>query len=69
MLNVDEFLEARHMLSANELQSTTLLARRRALAPPTRDAFAIFEDPCLLGNGERPQFVELESLHKTLVPT
>jgi hypothetical protein len=37
----------------------------RALGPAARDAFAIFEDLCLSGNGERPQFLQLESLHKT----
>ncbi|KAH9955055.1 hypothetical protein BC827DRAFT_1262095 [Russula dissimulans] len=35
------------------------------LDPAARDAFAVFEDLCLLGNGERPQFLELEHLHKT----
>ena len=29
------------------------------------DAFAIFEDLCSLGNGVRPQFLQLEYLHKT----
>ena len=36
-----------------------------------RDAFAIFEYLCLLGNGERPQLLQLEYLHNTfaLEPT
>jgi hypothetical protein len=33
--------------------------------PHRPDTFAIFEDLCLLGNGERPQFAQLESLYKT----
>jgi protein MON2 len=30
-----------------------------------RDAFAIFEDQYLLGNGERPQFLQPKYLRKT----
>ena len=37
----------------------------QALGPATRDTFAIFEDLCLLGNRECPQFLELKYLHKT----
>ncbi|KAF8481495.1 guanine nucleotide exchange factor in Golgi transport N-terminal-domain-containing protein, partial [Russula emetica] len=37
----------------------------QALGPAARDAFAIFEDLGLLGNGKRPQFLQLEYLHKT----
>jgi hypothetical protein len=58
MFNVDEFLAP-----IDDSSSTTT----RALALPTRDVFAIFEDLCLLGNGERLQFVQLESLHKKLL--
>ena len=32
---------------------------------PTRDAFAISYGLCLLGNGERPQFLQLKYLDKT----
>ena len=56
------------MLLANELESITLPdGTTEALGPamPVRDAFAIFKDLCLLGNGERPQFLQLEYLHKT----
>ena len=35
------------------------------LGPAARNALAIFEDLCLFGSGERPQFVQLEYLHKT----
>ena len=31
-----------------------------SLDPAARDAFAIFEDLCLLGDGERPQQVDLD---------
>ncbi|KAF8488268.1 hypothetical protein F5888DRAFT_1753811 [Russula emetica] len=37
----------------------------QALSPAARDAFAIFEDLSLLGNGKHPQFLQLEYLHKT----
>jgi hypothetical protein len=54
------------MLLANELESITLLdGTTQALDPAARDAFPIFEDLYLLGNGERPQFLRLEYLHKT----
>ncbi|KAF8494081.1 guanine nucleotide exchange factor in Golgi transport N-terminal-domain-containing protein [Russula emetica] len=36
----------------------------QALGPAVRDAFAIFEDLSLLGNGKCPQFLQLEYLHK-----
>lgn len=37
----------------------------RSLGPAAHDAFSIFEDLCLLGNSEKPQFLKLEYLHKT----
>ncbi|TFY73222.1 hypothetical protein EWM64_g10790, partial [Hericium alpestre] len=36
-----------------------------ALGPAARDAFAVFEDLCLLANAERPHFLKLEALPKT----
>jgi hypothetical protein len=30
-----------------------------------RDAFAVFEDLCLLANSEKPHFLKLDYLHKT----
>jgi Guanine nucleotide exchange factor in Golgi transport N-terminal len=67
MFVVDKVIEEdRRMLLANELESITLPdGSTEALGPAARDAFAIFEDLCLLGNGERPQFLQLEYLHKT----
>ena len=54
------------MLLANELDSITFLdGRIQALFSASPDAFAIFEDLCLLGTGERPQFLQLDYLHKT----
>ena len=37
----------------------------KALSPSARDAFAVFEDLCLLVNSEKPRFLKLELLHKT----
>jgi hypothetical protein len=67
MFVVDKVVEEdRRMLLANELESITLPdGTTQALGPAARDTFAIFEDLCLLGNGERPQFLQLEYLHKT----
>ncbi|KZT30047.1 hypothetical protein NEOLEDRAFT_1153423 [Neolentinus lepideus HHB14362 ss-1] len=38
----------------------------KSLGPSARDAFAIFEDLCLLANSEKPHFLKLDYLHKTL---
>lgn len=67
MFVVDKVVEEdRRMLLANELESITLPdGTTQTLGPAARDAFAIFEDLCLLGNGEDPQFLQLEYLHKT----
>lgn len=37
----------------------------KLLGPSARDAFLVFEDLCLLTNGEKPTFLKLELLHKT----
>ena len=67
MFVVDKVVEEdRRLLLASELESITLPdGTTQSLGPAARDAFAIFEDLCLLGNGERPQFLQLEYLHKT----
>ena len=36
-----------------------------SLGPFARDAYAVFEDLCLLANSESPHFLNLEYLHKT----
>ncbi|TFK51181.1 hypothetical protein OE88DRAFT_1807990 [Heliocybe sulcata] len=38
----------------------------KMLGPSARDAFAVFEDLCLLANSEKPHFLKLDYLHKTL---
>ncbi|KAH9933694.1 hypothetical protein B0H21DRAFT_699431 [Amylocystis lapponica] len=37
----------------------------KTLGPSAQDAFAVFEDLCLLANAERPRFLKLEVLRKT----
>jgi hypothetical protein len=54
------------MLPADEPESVTLPdGTTQVLDPADRNAFSIFEDICLLDNGEHPQFPQLEYLHKT----
>jgi Guanine nucleotide exchange factor in Golgi transport N-terminal/Dimerisation and cyclophilin-binding domain of Mon2 len=67
MFVVDKVVEEdRRLLLANELESITLPdGNTQTLGPAARDAFAIFEDLCLLGNGEHPQLLQLDHLHKT----
>jgi hypothetical protein len=36
-----------------------------SLGPSACDAYAVFEDLCLLANSEKPQYLKLESLPKT----
>jgi hypothetical protein len=52
------------LLFTNALGSITLPdGSTRLPGPAARDAFAIFEDLCLLENGENPQHLQLEYLH------
>jgi hypothetical protein len=37
----------------------------KTLGPSAHDTFSLFEDLCLLANGEKPSFLRLEFLHKT----
>ena len=69
MIVVDRVVgEDRRMLLANELGSITLPnGAAKELGLTAHDAFAIFGDPRLLGNGERSQFLPHECLHKTLI--
>ncbi|KZP24026.1 hypothetical protein FIBSPDRAFT_785328 [Athelia psychrophila] len=38
---------------------------KKELGPSARDAYAVFEDLCLLANAEKPHFLNLDYLHKT----
>ena len=61
---VDE--DRRDDLQPEDLTETTLPnGTSKALGPSARDAFAVFEDLCLLANAEPPRFLKLDSLRKT----
>ncbi|KAG1761394.1 hypothetical protein EDD22DRAFT_847776 [Suillus occidentalis] len=50
----------------SELSEATLPdGSTKALGPCAKDAFAVFEDLCLLANSEKPNFLKLDYLHKT----
>ncbi|KAI0795954.1 hypothetical protein C8Q75DRAFT_791099 [Abortiporus biennis] len=55
----------------DELQPEQLVVRplldgtEISLGPSAQDAFAVFEDLCLLANAEKPHFLKLETLRKT----
>jgi len=66
---VDKVVDDDHDLSSPAISNLLpfLSEQRHCPAPQraTRDAFVIFEDICMLGSGERPQFLHLKYLHKT----
>ena len=70
MFVVDKVVEEdRRLLLASELELITLPeGTTQSLGAAACDTFSIFEDLCLLGTGERPQFLQLECLHKTFCP-
>lgn len=50
----------------SELSEATLPdGSTKVLGPCAKDAFAVFEDLCLLANSEKPNFLKLDYLHKT----
>jgi len=59
MFVVDKIVEEdRRLLLTSELESITLPdGTTQSLGPAARDTFSIFEDVCLFGNCERPQFL------------
>ncbi|KAI0086033.1 guanine nucleotide exchange factor in Golgi transport N-terminal-domain-containing protein [Irpex rosettiformis] len=61
---VDE--DRRDELTVDKLSDITLPdGQSKSLGPSAHDAYAVFEDLCLLANSERPNFLKLESLRKT----
>ena len=68
MFVVDKMVEEdkRDSVDPKLLEDVTLPdGTAAALGPFARDAYAVFEDLCLLANSERPHFLNLEYLHKT----
>jgi hypothetical protein len=51
--------------SSTESEITLPDGTTKLLGPSARDAYAVFEDLCLLANAEKPHFLKLEFLHKT----
>ena len=61
---VDE--DRRDTLTPDIVSTVTLPdGQTKDLGPSAQDAFAVFEDLCLLANSEKPTFLKLESLRKT----
>ena len=61
---VDE--ERRDDLTVDKLSDIVLPnGQKKSLGPSAHDAYAVFEDLCLLANSERPHFLKLDSLRKT----
>ncbi|CCL98022.1 uncharacterized protein FIBRA_00015 [Fibroporia radiculosa] len=61
---VDE--DRRDIVDVTAMVETTLPnGDVKSLGPSAQDAFAVFQDLCLLANAERPRFLKLEILRKT----
>ena len=66
MFVVDKVVEEDKREVLSDVEDTYLPdGTTKALSPSAHDAFAVFEDLCLLANSERPHFLKLEFLHKT----
>ncbi|KJA13954.1 hypothetical protein HYPSUDRAFT_220677 [Hypholoma sublateritium FD-334 SS-4] len=71
MFVVDKMVLEDRLAEADEIPASALREVQlpdggtKLLGPSARDAFLVFEDLCLLTNGERPTFLKLELLHKT----
>ena len=66
MFVVDKVVEEDKREVLGDVEDTYLPdGTTKALSPSARDAFAVFEDLCLLANSEKPNFLKLEFLHKT----
>jgi len=66
VVGVDKVVEeGRPLVLAGKLESIPFRAERGDRLALQLDTFSIFEDRCPLGNSERPQFLQLQYLHKT----
>ncbi len=66
MFVVDKMVDEDRQDSSPEMHDVKLPdGTTKALGPSARDAFAVFEDLCLLANSEKPNFLKLDFLHKT----
>lgn len=53
------------LTSADKIEAVLPNGATTRLGPSSHDAYAVFEDLCLLANSEHPRFLKLESLRKT----
>ncbi|KAF9033039.1 hypothetical protein BDZ89DRAFT_1036881 [Hymenopellis radicata] len=66
MFVVDKMVDEDRQDSSPEMHDVKLPdGTTKSLGPSARDAFAVFEDLCLLANSEKPNFLNLDFLHKT----
>ncbi|PPR04311.1 hypothetical protein CVT24_013384 [Panaeolus cyanescens] len=71
MFVVDKMVAEDRLSDSEDIPSSNLTEVKlpdgttKKLGPSATDAFSVFEDLCLLANGEKPHFLKLEFLHKT----
>ncbi|KDR71626.1 hypothetical protein GALMADRAFT_254004 [Galerina marginata CBS 339.88] len=71
MFVVDKMVLEDRVAESEEIPSSQLSevhlpdGTTKMLGPSAKDAYSVFEDLCLLANSEKPNFLKLESLHKT----
>ncbi|KAF9484605.1 hypothetical protein BDN70DRAFT_825412 [Pholiota conissans] len=65
MVLEDRIAESEEIPSSNLSPVTLPDGTTKLLGPSAKDAYSVFEDLCLLTNGEKPNFLKLEFLHKT----
>ena len=53
------------LTSSDKIEAVLPNGATTKLGPSAHDAYAVFEDLCLLANSEHPRFLNLESLRKT----
>ncbi|KAI0824392.1 hypothetical protein BC628DRAFT_1379334 [Trametes gibbosa] len=53
------------LTNADKIEAVLPNGATTRLGPSAHDAYAVFEDLCLLANSEHPRFLKLESLRKT----
>ncbi len=53
------------LTNVDKIEATLPNGATTKLGPSAHDAYAVFEDLCLLANSETPRFLKLDSLRKT----
>jgi hypothetical protein len=68
MFVVDKMVEEERSTTRQDMLTSVIKlpdGSEMTVGPFAHDAYSVFEDLCLLVNGERPNFLKLEFLHKT----